>query len=373
MWLTSHAPAKINLYFEVLRRLSSGYHEICSLAVPVSIYDTVSVRRSDRLTLKVVIPSEEKYQQLFRGVTIPEDGSNLVIRAARLLQEKAEARAGEQSRHFLLEGGIAQEQSRPQAGGSVLGGSVLGGSVLGGSQLGGSVLGGSQLGGERARFYGADIILEKRIPAQAGLGGGSSDAALVLLLLNELWDVRLTREELAEIGAELGSDVPLFLSGFPVICRGRGEQLEAVAGGEGFPPLSLVVVKPPVGCSTPAVYRQCVPNAAADEQILRQMILDWRAGRIREMTSGLVNRLLEPACQVSPEVGNVLEMFRSIPDPCLGVSMTGSGSACFGICRDRIHAAEAAKFLEKHQFGTVFTAETHLSLLVSCVGSRPEF
>ncbi|MBE6424781.1 MAG: 4-(cytidine 5'-diphospho)-2-C-methyl-D-erythritol kinase [Planctomycetaceae bacterium] len=358
MWLTSHAPAKINLYFEVLRRLSSGYHEICSLAVPVSIYDTVSVRRSDRLTLKVVIPSEEKYQQLFKGVTIPEDGSNLVIRAARLLQEKAEARAGEQSRHFLLEEGIAQEQSRPQAGGSVLGGSVLGG---------------SQLGGERARFYGADIILEKRIPAQAGLGGGSSDAALVLLLLNELWDVRLTREELAEIGAELGSDVPLFLSGFPVICRGRGEQLEAVAGGEGFPPLSLVVVKPPVGCSTPAVYRQCVPNAAADEQILRQMILDWRAGRIREMTSGLVNRLLEPACQVSPEVGNVLEMFRSIPDPCLGVSMTGSGSACFGICRDRIHAAEAAKFLEKHQFGTVFTAETHLSLLVSCVGSRPEF
>jgi len=244
MWLTSHAPAKINLYFEVLRRLSSGYHEICSLAVPVSIYDTVSVRRSDRLTLKVVIPSEEKYQQLFKGVTIPEDGSNLVIRAARLLQEKAEARAGEQSRHFLLEEGIAQEQSRPQAGGSVLGGSVLGG---------------SQLGGERARFYGADIILEKRIPAQAGLGGGSSDAALVLLLLNELWDVRLTREELAEIGAELGSDVPLFLSGFPVICRGRGEQLEAVAGGEGFPPLSLVVVKPPVGCSTPAVYRQCVP------------------------------------------------------------------------------------------------------------------
>lgn len=338
-WLTIQAPAKVNLYFEVLRRLPSGFHEICSLAVPVAIYDTLSVRSADRLTLKVEIPAEEKYQRLFAGMTIPEDDSNLVLRAARLLREKIAVRSGDASEFPE----VPTEGERPCPG------------------------------GKQVRFSGADIILEKRIPSQAGMGGGSSDAAAVLILLNELWNARLTRDELAELGAELGSDVPLFLSGFPVICRGRGEKLEAVSGGAGFPPLPLVIVKPPVGCSTPEVYRQCIPNGAADEQILRQMILDWSTGRIREMTSGLVNRLLEPACSISPEIGKVFEMFRAVPDPCLGFSMTGSGSACFGICRDRAHAAEAAEFLEKYRFGTVFTAETHLSELVSCVGSRPEF
>ena len=338
-WLTLKAPAKINLYFEVSRRLPSGFHEICSLAVPIAIYDTVAVRQADSLTLKVEIPPEEKYRRLFAGMEIPEDDSNLVLRAARLLRERAGIRSGSASGYSSARG--AREETCRD--------------------------------GESPRFFGADIILEKRIPSQAGMGGGSSDAAAALILLNELWDVRLTREELAELGAELGSDVPLFLSGFPVICRGRGEKLEAVPGGAGFPPLPLVIVKPPVGCSTPAVYRQCVPNEAADERILERMVSNWKSGKIREMASGLVNRLLEPACRVSPEIGKVFEMFREVPDPCLGVSMTGSGSACFGICRDCAHAEETAKFLEKYRFGTVFAVETHMSELVSCVGSCPEF
>jgi 4-diphosphocytidyl-2-C-methyl-D-erythritol kinase len=97
---------------------------------------------------------------------------------------------------------------------------------------------------------GADITLEKRLPAEAGLGGGSSDAASTLLALNRLWQLGLPRARLADIGLALGADVPFFIGGRNAWVEGVGEQLTPVD----LPPGRFVVVKPPTGASTAAIF-----------------------------------------------------------------------------------------------------------------------
>src|SRR6185437_10842883 len=105
---------------------------------------------------------------------------------------------------------------------------------------------------------GARLELTKRIPAASGLAGGSSDAAAALMAANLGWQLNWPREQLIPLAAELGSDVPFFLGPGAAICRGRGEIMESVAG---LGPMWFVVVRPPVGLSTPAVYRACHPAA----------------------------------------------------------------------------------------------------------------
>jgi 4-diphosphocytidyl-2-C-methyl-D-erythritol kinase len=98
--------------------------------------------------------------------------------------------------------------------------------------------------------YGVRIRLLKRIPAQAGLGGGSSDAASTLLALNRLWELRLTLPELERIGLELGADVPFFLRGRTAWVEGIGEQLSPID----VPPARFLVAKPPAGLATRDVF-----------------------------------------------------------------------------------------------------------------------
>jgi 4-diphosphocytidyl-2-C-methyl-D-erythritol kinase len=104
---------------------------------------------------------------------------------------------------------------------------------------------------------GARLHLVKRIPVAAGLGGGSSDAAAALVAANLGWDLGWSGDELAELGSQLGSDVPFFLGRGTAICRGRGEHVVPIAG---FGRQSFVVVKPPAGLSTSAVYARCRPD-----------------------------------------------------------------------------------------------------------------
>lgn len=106
---------------------------------------------------------------------------------------------------------------------------------------------------------GARIRLVKNIPAGGGLGGGSADAATALILLSRLWKTGATRSLLAEIGSEIGSDVPFFLSGGTARGRGRGEIVEALADA---PPRALVVLVPPFSISTAEVYARWRPGAA---------------------------------------------------------------------------------------------------------------
>lgn len=103
-----------------------------------------------------------------------------------------------------------------------------------------------------------------------------------------------------------------------------------------------------------------MPCDMKGEQKITQMIHDWRENRLVNFASGLKNDLTQPAMSVSSDVKQLLDMFKEVPDPCLGFSLTGSGSACFGICRNHEHAVEVAEFFEHHFTGTVFIAETEL-------------
>jgi 4-diphosphocytidyl-2-C-methyl-D-erythritol kinase len=118
---------------------------------------------------------------------------------------------------------------------------------------------------EAATDFGVDIAVDKRIPKGGGLGGGSSDAATVLLSLNRLWRLGLTREALMRIGLALGADVPFFVFGAPAVARGTGERLTAVS----LPPLWVTVIVAPVAVPTASIFAapeltRATPSAKID-------------------------------------------------------------------------------------------------------------
>ena len=191
--LTRDAHAKINLTLDVGARRPDGYHEIRSVFQTIGLHDTVTVTRTAATPgVRLEVTGEE-------GADVPADESNLVHRAAVRLQKIAAAR----------------------------------GSIPGGGS-------------------GLHILLHKRIPSQAGLGGGSSDAAATLLAVNALLGLALPRPRLAEIGAMLGADVPFFLTGGTARVEGVGERVTALPPLS--PPWRLVVLKPHGGVSTAAAY-----------------------------------------------------------------------------------------------------------------------
>jgi 4-diphosphocytidyl-2-C-methyl-D-erythritol kinase len=161
-----------------------------------------------------------------------------------------------------------------------------------------------------ATRYGADIALDKRLPLGAGLGGGSSDAATVLIALNHLWGTGLARSELLEIAQSLGADVPVFVFGRSAHARGIGEILEPID----LPPAWYLVVTPPVAVSTARIFAH--PDLKRDSEPIK--IQSFSAATA-------VNDLQALVCSLYPEVGRGLEWLsrhgRAL--------MTGSGAALF--------------------------------------------
>jgi len=168
---------------------------------------------------------------------------------------------------------------------------------------------------------GADITLTKRLPAGAGLGGGSSDAAVTLLALNALWRLGLTTDELMALGLELGADVPVFVAGRTAWAEGIGERLEPVA----LEPAHYVVLVPPVTVSTARIFGQ--------ENLTRQTtaitMADFLAGRAR-------NDCESVTCALYPAVKTALDWLGQHAP----ARMTGTGSAVFARFEDEAEAHE---------------------------------
>lgn len=186
---------------------------------------------------------------------------------------------------------------------------------------------------------GAQIALVKRIRPGAGLGGGSSDAAAVLLGLRDMWKLDLADEDLAAVAASLGSDVPLFLGPAAVRMTGRGER---VAPAEVHPFHALLFV-PDIHCDTGEVYRafdETGGGAPGEQQAPSSLAAApsaWR-GMLR-------NDLAEAAERLEPDVG---KLRRSIAEQTgLPVSVTGSGSAMFVLCDSADEAAAAFAALDQ--------------------------
>ena len=179
---------------------------------------------------------------------------------------------------------------------------------------------------------GVRISVKKRIPAGGGLGGGSADAAAVLVALNEMWSLNLSPERLAEIGAQVGSDVPaLVLARFvgPVVMEGRGEIVRS-AGLEGAK-CFLVIANPGVFCSTPEVFKKCISRVTDDPLILYNIVSSFAAGDIGLMAQSFMNDLECPAVELHPRIGILKERLERAGAQ--GAAMSGSGSTLFGLVR----------------------------------------
>jgi 4-diphosphocytidyl-2-C-methyl-D-erythritol kinase len=293
--LVIQAPAKLNLFFEVLGKRTDGYHEIETLMCPIDLYDTLHFQEDPNgqleLSCRRVVGAGSPSG---RGLDeVPEGPDNLVLRAVELVRRRAGVRRG------------------------------------------------------------ARLWLVKRIPAMAGLGGGSSDAAAALVAANLGWQLGRSRDELAEWAAELGSDVPFFLAGGSAVCRGRGERVEPVRG---LGALDFVVVRPPAGLSTAAVYGVCRP--ATQPQTAQPLVDALLRGDRRQVGRGLLNRLQPAAETLSPWVKRLQQEFSQLN--CLGHAMSGSGSSYFGLCHNARHARRCARRLEAMGLGAVFAVRNCL-------------
>ncbi|MHB8969893.1 MAG: 4-(cytidine 5'-diphospho)-2-C-methyl-D-erythritol kinase [Pirellulaceae bacterium] len=293
------APAKLNLFLEILNRRADGYHEVETLMVAIGIFDTVffSATDEDSIRLTCLTSAGCRARELSRGASsslmgdVPESADNLVVRAVARL--RAEAGVG----------------------------------------------------------AGAIVQLAKRIPASAGLGGASSDAAAALAAANIGWNLGWSRDRLKQLAAGLGSDIPFFFGPGAAICRGRGERIEplTVPGG-----MHVVVVRPPEGLSTAEVYRQCSP--ADQPSVVEPVARALQHGHWSQVGRLLHNRLAPAAEKLTPWISRLRSVFDRVD--CLGHQMSGSGSSYYGICRHAGHARRVAARLRGEGLGYVTVATT---------------
>lgn len=243
------APAKINLFLHIVGKRADGYHLLHTVFRLLDFYDGIHLK-----------PTSDGIIKRSNEVAGVPEAQDLCIRAAKLLQEHTQSKAG------------------------------------------------------------VEILVEKHIPMGGGLGGGSSDAATVLLALNKLWDLNLSREELMALGLRLGADVPFFIFGTNAWAEGVGEKLQAIS----LKPAYYVVLNPKVHVSTAQIF--------ANKQLTKDAIPKTIAGfsgmansATGNIGSEYVNHLEKIVCQDYPLVQNCLTWLKQFGD----ARMTGSGASLF--------------------------------------------
>lgn len=187
---------------------------------------------------------------------------------------------------------------------------------------------------------GAAVHLQKQIPTGAGLGGGSGNAAAILLSLNRATAKPLSMGELKQIGATLGADVPLFLEGGAVLMEGIGEKLTPLSPLSGW----LLVVKPELSLSTPSVYSAWDHGRFESKNDTPRILEIWQGGELHYITARIGNDLERAAVQITSAPARLIELLMQVG--ALGARMSGSGSACFGVYETATAAHSAAQALK---------------------------
>ena len=199
---------------------------------------------------------------------------------------------------------------------------------------------------------GVAIMIDKGIPVAGGMAGGSADGAASLLACDHLWGLRTSRDELLELAAELGSDVPFALVGDTAIGSGRGEVVTPLmTRGEYW----WVVLESEVGLSTPAVYREFdlmhEGSPAWPPEISDQLLSALRRHDVAALGVHLSNDLQQAALRLRPELGRGLERGRM--ESAHGAILSGSGPSCLFLCEGRAHAVQVAGGLRSVGLGPV--------------------
>jgi 4-diphosphocytidyl-2-C-methyl-D-erythritol kinase len=241
------APGKINVFLKVGAVMDDGYHDLATAYQAVSLYEDVFAAPASDFSVE--------FGGHIDTSALETDGSNLAIRAARLLARKTGYRAG------------------------------------------------------------VRLTIEKNVPIAGGMGGGSADAAATLLACDALWGTDVGREELLTLASELGADVPFAFLGGTAVGTGRGDQLSpALAKGQ----FQWVLVLPQHGLSTPEVYReldrhrerhaQDIFPARGQPVVETDVLQALRAGDPHMLAESLYNDLQAPSLNLYPGLGSVLEI-----------------------------------------------------------------
>jgi 4-diphosphocytidyl-2-C-methyl-D-erythritol kinase len=349
MRIEGHAPAKLNLTLEVLGRRADGYHEVASVMHTLSLCDT--------LTLE--LPSPERLNPALGEIhiveasdssplreTIPTDSRNLVWQAV----ERFVALTPSPSPTLWERGDARQRFWSAEASASAACGSSDSTLHIPLSRVGGE----GDAGGEGNPSWRATLL--KRIPSQAGLGGGSSDAACALRLLNQ-WAARYERalsdDALHTLASELGADVAFFLHGGCALATGKGERLQPLPT---LPPFWWVLAKPyEVGVPTGWAYAQLgrgayIPTMQAKhtERLLR-LLPTIRTPR--DLASLLHNDFDAPILQAIPALAELRTLLEQ--GGALRVILCGSGAAQAALCESETHAQTLVHTLRMQGYWTV--------------------
>jgi 4-diphosphocytidyl-2-C-methyl-D-erythritol kinase len=205
---------------------------------------------------------------------------------------------------------------------------------------------------------GVQIHLEKKIPMEAGLGGGSSDAAHTLAGLNQLLGQPLSLGQLTELAASLGSDVPFFLSNQPAIATGRGERLQLLDPLEVLKPIWLFLAHPGFGVSTAWAYQQLdsFPQARTGKPGKGvELVSRLQRGDLRESVIGFHNSLEVPVHAKYPLLALFQERLRRMPEV-VATLMCGSGSTTFAMTCDEPAARRVETSFRQHFGDHLWTA-----------------
>jgi len=256
--ITVRVPAKVNLQLSVGPRESNGYHNLVSVFQAVSIFDEVTISKSHQGSgVTIAVTGDQTHG-------VPEDGSNLAVKAAQLIGDK-----------FDLDVDV-------------------------------------------------HIEIKKSIPVAGGMAGGSADAAATLVAMDALYRLEASREELLDLASQLGSDVPFMIAGGTAVGTGRGDQLTAALSRGTY---NWVFALSTVGLSTPAVYAEC-DRMRAELEIAQPKVSDalmqaLLTGDPTAVGEALTNDLQNPACSLRPALSLVLEVGRDYG--ALGAIVSGSG------------------------------------------------
>ncbi|MCR5199813.1 MAG: 4-(cytidine 5'-diphospho)-2-C-methyl-D-erythritol kinase [Saccharofermentans sp.] len=283
--------AKINLFLRCCGKYDNGYHRLYMLMQEIGIGDDIFIEFDDDRDFGIEIES---------GVDIPPE-KDLGYKAARAFYDAYTEKL--------------RQEAKPVP-----------------------------------RFPYTFIKETKNVPSQAGLGGGSSDAAAVLEILQQHFEYPLDDEQLLAISSKLGADVPFFLTGGTCICEGVGQivtKLPDLAG------VNVLLVKPSVGVSTQECYalsdeEPAVFDEAAYKETMNSVFSDERRrplDRIKEAAADLTNDLQAPAIKLAPVVADLIEAIKETG--AVYTAMTGSGSCVFGIFADEKSCEEAKNVLEE--------------------------
>lgn len=206
--------------------------------------------------------------------------------------------------------------------------------------------------------HGAAIHVEKRIPVGAGMGGGSADAAAVLVGLNQLWGLGLSRETLEAIGLTLGADVPFCIRGGLTRTEGIGERMQALPCGRCYP---LVVVQPCEGLSTREIFAAWHEDPCAVRPDNAAAGLALASGDCAALSASMGNVMQPISAARRPGIQAAIRALTA--HGAFAAQMTGSGSAVFGAF-DSAPAADAAFETVRTQWDRVFRCETCMESVV---------